>query len=513
VLKPPRELSAAQLGKALTEQAGAGNVERLRELLGDRRSRAKKLLDAALLEAARGGAPVVIELLLDAGASANAKGTYGSALSYGLEHGVDFVRLMLARGASPNAAAVNDDSVLHQAVSLGRIDIARALLEAGADPNRSAGALTPLHGAARASLDADVPPEMVDLLVDHGARVDGKPPATTPLMWAVQDGRAAHVERLLARGADVNAVGRARQTALHLAFERGHDAIAKQLVAHGAERSLRDDTKLALDAVYGPDGDDVRACTIEYAPSDRSQRLDVALDLCVLRPAHLMMFQRPDFDAARWAELVDAGVAGGDRFAPETSRAMVLAPLELSGIKKPGVYSRGFALEISGVAPEFVRAMADALLRTFTVFTGAGHLAAVRVVAIHIRGSRTPHERVPDNSALRAFAGARPFRLRVERGDASTVLVRPRRAAGAAQRQLIARHVAAWLAMQGTWRRTNAWAGPAILVPHRTQARQQVFEIRAFGYEPDDAHALLANAMRALHARLPLVEVVLTTRE
>jgi hypothetical protein len=55
--------------------------------------------------------------------------------------------------------------------------------------------------------------------------------------------------------------------------------------------------------------------------------------------------------------------------------------------------------------------------------------------------------------------------------------------------------------MMATRRRDGAFA-IAQLAARRAQRG-------AFGYEPDDARALLANAMRALHAEVPLAEVVL----
>lgn len=79
----------------------------------------------------------------------------------------DAVALLLTRGAHPAQAARNGMRVtaLHAAVASGRPDIARQLLEAGADPNaRQQSGFTPLMGAA-SSGSAD----LVALLLDRGA--------------------------------------------------------------------------------------------------------------------------------------------------------------------------------------------------------------------------------------------------------------------------------------------------------------------------------------------------------
>jgi ankyrin repeat protein len=88
----------------------------------------------------------------------------GLAAFYGHE---EAVRLLLARGASPNLAARNALKVaaIHAACAAGSLAIARALIDAGADVNavQQAG-FTPLHAAA---MTGQV--ELARLLVDRGA--------------------------------------------------------------------------------------------------------------------------------------------------------------------------------------------------------------------------------------------------------------------------------------------------------------------------------------------------------
>ena len=60
--------------------------------------------------------PDAVTLLLDAGANANARDRYGSALARSMWSSDDRVQdLLLARGANPNGPSVNGATVLHLA--------------------------------------------------------------------------------------------------------------------------------------------------------------------------------------------------------------------------------------------------------------------------------------------------------------------------------------------------------------------------------------------------------------
>ena len=109
------------------------------------------------------------------------------------------VRLLLDRGADPNQAAANAAKVtaLHAAVSSSQTDIARWLLDAGADVN------------ARQQMDY------------------------TPLMGAAANARLDLMDLLLARGADPALATTDGKTAADLAREHGHEEVARRLDALG----------------------------------------------------------------------------------------------------------------------------------------------------------------------------------------------------------------------------------------------------------------------------------------
>ena len=94
-------------------------------------------------------------------------------------------------------------TLLHAAATTGRVEIARFLLEAGADAN-ARGAYddqTPAHGAAWHNH-----PKIIDLLVDHGADIDlpsGQMHKNPPLGWGILTASLEAIEALLDAGAEI----------------------------------------------------------------------------------------------------------------------------------------------------------------------------------------------------------------------------------------------------------------------------------------------------------------------
>lgn len=111
------------------------------------------------------------------------------------------VSRLIARGVKPDFnfdeayRGRSSESPLTMAIGRGHLEIARILLEAGADPNRRDGFDQSPMSRARSA-------EAVELLLSHGA--------------------------------DINAFDRRGMTALELAIERRDPATAQMLVAHGA---------------------------------------------------------------------------------------------------------------------------------------------------------------------------------------------------------------------------------------------------------------------------------------
>ncbi len=131
---------------------------------------------------------------------------------------------------------------VHEAAAFGRIDRLRSILTA--DPSRAAAVnedgFTALHLAIFGAQ-----PDAAQVLVEHGADVNvrsaGSIAQVPPLGTAVFVRSVPLAQLLLRCGADVDGRGAQGFTALHAAAHNGDLEMARVLLAHGADRQLRDD--------------------------------------------------------------------------------------------------------------------------------------------------------------------------------------------------------------------------------------------------------------------------------
>ena len=154
--------------------------------------------------AAVGNVAMVRSMLTDDLASVDDRGPDGyTALHLAAAFGqLEVSRLLLGRGADPNAVTLNDARVtpLHSAVNAKHRDTASLLLALGASPNAvQRGGYTALHLAAR-------------------------------------DGDEAIVDMLLIRRADASRAADDGKTSIDLALENGHAALAGLMKSHSGKR-------------------------------------------------------------------------------------------------------------------------------------------------------------------------------------------------------------------------------------------------------------------------------------
>lgn len=151
----------------------------------------------------------------------------------------------LAKSVGPRGG-----TALMTAAAVGDTQSAQALLDKGADPNvKSAAGVTALALAMERGDKA-----MVDLLNRHGAKAAGSPELSIALCQAAAiKGKGAIVEELLAKGADVNAVGSRDETALYKACYHGAPDCARVLLDHNADpqRGAKRETPLIGAATQG----------------------------------------------------------------------------------------------------------------------------------------------------------------------------------------------------------------------------------------------------------------------
>jgi len=176
------------------------------------------VLGSALIREVRVGNMVGVVSLLERGAEVNALGRGPSPLMLAARNGrLDMARLLLERGADANTPDKDGHNALMFAAQLGYLDLATLLLEWDADVNAEAEAL----GGA------------------------------TALMLAAANGHLGIVTSLLERGADVNAWAERDGddiTALILAAGAGHMDMVALLLERGADVDMAENGLKAVNA-------------------------------------------------------------------------------------------------------------------------------------------------------------------------------------------------------------------------------------------------------------------------
>jgi ankyrin repeat protein len=259
-----------------------------------------------LLFAAREGCLACVTVLEEAGADFNATTPDGiSATILALINGhYDTAGALVEAGTDPNLLDYVGRGALYAAIDfntmpssnrpapkvieqkLSALDVARMLLERGADPNARLEKQSPYRAKldrgndimlgggttafVRAAKAGDLP--AMRLLLEHGADPTLAPTRNgiTPLMAAAGLGTAEQdttgrykteeqaieaIQLLLDLGTDVNAASTDGRTALHGAALQGYDEVIKYLAGHGADLEATDKKGFtALDTALGRAG-------------------------------------------------------------------------------------------------------------------------------------------------------------------------------------------------------------------------------------------------------------------
>ncbi len=196
--------------------------------------------DTPLIRAVENGHAEVVQVLLGAKANPNAKNSSGEpalALAARGEKAA-IVRALVEAGADVSFSSEDGESLVlmaTQANSAESPEIVRILGKAKANLNRASSAVTPLYYAADLG---NV--ELVRALLESGADPNAKIPAGRPPLHAAVTNNEI-VALLLKAKADPNIAIEDASPILIAAIERGSDETVEALVNAGANVNVRDD--------------------------------------------------------------------------------------------------------------------------------------------------------------------------------------------------------------------------------------------------------------------------------
>ena len=191
-----------------------------------------------LMRAVHGQMPNTAKLLIDAGADTRKANSYGVTALYIAARAGDSVaaQMLLAAGADANAALpASGETVLMTAAKAGNADVVRALLTGGIDV--SLAALGEARAAARVAEGAGYTTPVNPAIDTNYADVNARERlyGRTALIIAAVEGHLEIVRMLVEAGSDLNIVDAEGSTALSLARSYGNLDVAALLAEAGAQ--------------------------------------------------------------------------------------------------------------------------------------------------------------------------------------------------------------------------------------------------------------------------------------
>ena len=195
------------------------------------------------------------------------------------ESSPEVIRWLIERGADVNEQDSNGETGLCWAVMRGRYDVAKVLLECGADPNLGC----PIFGLATSEHVQD-PIALAKLLLDYGADinqpflVEGLPPRTV-LSEAIERGRTDLVKFLKSRGAKLpGALPTARKKESPPTVTKAGDYTAG-ILAHFHRYFGKPEKRFIREIVPTPD----HPVTVHYIPRSRKRNFAVLFTIGLSR--------------------------------------------------------------------------------------------------------------------------------------------------------------------------------------------------------------------------------------
>ncbi|KAI9345467.1 ankyrin repeat-containing domain protein [Zopfochytrium polystomum] len=152
----------------------------------------------------------------------------------------ELAKILLQRGADTNLPAVGSTSPILMAALYGDLEILRILHQNGGSIAHSSAMSSPMVAACMTGQA-----EVIEYLLDHDVDVNGKlEGGMTPIFYAVLLNRLDIAEVLFWNGANLDATTHQDRTLLHLVAEKGNAEAIKWLLQHAAENDARDDMNM-----------------------------------------------------------------------------------------------------------------------------------------------------------------------------------------------------------------------------------------------------------------------------
>lgn len=235
--------------KQLRQAMEKHRPEQVRELLAKDRTLAAAIFPdtqwSAIYTAIDASTPEIVRLLIDSGASVNSITPNGAPMlqAASIREKTDMVRLLLERGADPNAPYKTGPKSERYALGncRGNAEIMKLLLDAGATFDKNPDLAFDTLASVRT-------PEALQLLTQYGITLKARNVnGDTPLKHAIDGNNAEQVRLYLEHGADPNETDRYGFVPLFNAIApRRNPEIVRLLIKHGANVNILDKSGISM---------------------------------------------------------------------------------------------------------------------------------------------------------------------------------------------------------------------------------------------------------------------------